>query len=65
MTRGGWWGEVTEGITMQELHGSPHAPRDVAGRNDNIVRQLKIFYEDGLLTGEFYCERVAECANPQ
>ena len=29
------------------------------------VRQLKVFYEDGLLTDEFYSERVAECGCPQ
>jgi hypothetical protein len=29
------------------------------------VRQLKVFYEDGLLTREFYCDRVAECGDPQ
>ncbi|MCX6907625.1 MAG: hypothetical protein NTY01_06230, partial [Verrucomicrobia bacterium] len=29
------------------------------------VRQLKVFYEDGLLTDKFYCEKVAECGDPQ
>jgi hypothetical protein len=33
----------------------------VAGR----VRQLRMLFEDGLFTADFYCERVVECGDPQ
>jgi hypothetical protein len=29
------------------------------------LRQLKLLYEEGLLTDEFYCEKVAECEAAQ
>ena len=31
--------------------------QQIAGR----LRQLKLLFEEGMLTDEFYCEKVAEC----
>jgi hypothetical protein len=44
-----------------QAQGRVFTKRQVAGR----VRQLKVLFEDGLITDEFYGERIAECETAQ
>ncbi|MFA5191249.1 MAG: hypothetical protein WC740_11005 [Verrucomicrobiia bacterium] len=44
-----------------QAKGRVFTKRQVAGR----VRQLKVLFEDGLITDEFYGERIAECETAQ
>ena len=44
-------------VTDKTDNGHKFTKQQVAGR----LRQLKLLYEDGRLTDEFYDERVAEC----